>query len=52
MYEEIEINGETIHFKSDVPFYETGVVVPKEDLEDTIDIMKKMEEYKDGSREN
>ena len=50
MYKEIEIDGKTIILSSELPEEETGVVIKRDELEDTIDFSEKLGEIKDGSK--
>lgn len=50
MYEEINIDGKIIKIKRVVPVEETGVVIKRDELEDTIDLKDKLGEITDGTK--
>lgn len=52
MYEEIEIDGKIIKIKTEIPEEETGVVVIRDSLEDTMDFSKELEELRNESTTN
>ena len=52
MYEEIEIDGKIVKLRTEIPREETGVVIKRSDLEDTMDFSKELEELKDESPTN
>lgn len=49
MYTEIEIDGKIKKIRIDIPEEETGVVIRRPNLEDTIDLSKELEELKNES---
>lgn len=52
MYDEIEIDGEIIRLRNELPIEETGVEIPNKELGDTIDLSKKLGEIEDESKQN
>lgn len=50
MYKEVEIDGKIIRLRTELPEEETGVVIKRDELEDTIDFAEKLGEIKDGSQ--
>ena len=50
MYDEIEIDGKVIKVLRELPVEQTGVVIKRDELEDTIDFSEKLGEIQDGSK--
>ena len=49
MYKEIEIDGKIMKIRIEIPEEETGVVIRRDNLEDTMDLSKELEELKNES---
>lgn len=49
MRTEIEINGEIIELRTEIQKEETGVIIRRDNLEDTMDFSKELEALKNES---
>ena len=48
MYEQVELDGKIIKIQREIPVEETGIVINRDELEDTMDFSSKIGEINDG----